>query len=176
MQKFSPGCFLIALLDETSEGLSHNFISAADIHASDAGEHLQFGNPAEQRGDQRLNRHQRAIAGLRITPGLEVMRNRQVPVAPGEGFVFIMAEANDHFRFALSVDPIQINRRGVSRVAAQHDQCLDLPGIERFRQIHDAALFEIGHLVENDCFAYVVQCGIQGVGEQMNGQRLAMAG
>ena len=63
------------------------------------------------------------------------MGQREVPVAEPARFIFVIAEANDCFRFALRLGPVHVGGGIVNRVGAQNHQRIDLAGVERLRQI-----------------------------------------
>ncbi len=76
-QSFSPSAA------DGTEGFADDFVRTAWGQAADQGQHFQFGEAAEQRIDQWLNRHQRAVGRAGIAPGFQKMRHRQIPLRLG---------------------------------------------------------------------------------------------
>ena len=102
------------------------------------------------------------------------MGHRQVPIADGERFVFVITEADHGFGFALGFGPIQVSRRIIDRIAAQHDQCAHLACIQSLREVSNGPLPGLRRLVENDRMADISESRVDRVGQGMHRQRLAM--
>src|SRR5947208_17113448 len=83
MKIFLPAFFEIsaaAVACDGSEGLTRYLIGGKRIAPSDSRKHFRLGQSVEQRRDQRLNRHERPIGGISITPRFEIMRRWQKPL------------------------------------------------------------------------------------------------
>ena len=75
----------------------------ARLDPANAREKFDFRQAGKQRLNQGLHRHERAVAGKRVAPGFEVMRERQMPgntLRRFRRFVFVITEANNGFRGA----------------------------------------------------------------------------
>ena len=105
----------------------------------DARQKFQLAHTAEQRLNQRLHRHQNTVVRLRVAPGFQVMRRRQVPVGLRKRFVLVIAQPHHGFGLALRGRPGQIRRRVVNRIAAQNHQRLHRTRVQQLRQIANTA-------------------------------------
>jgi len=70
-----------------------------DGQAGEAGQNFQVSDAAEQRFDQGLHRHERAVERAGVAPRLEVMRLGQMPMAEQRGLVLVAAEPDHVFAF-----------------------------------------------------------------------------
>src|SRR5207245_3320684 len=73
----------------------------------------------------------------RITPGFQIMRFRDVPIALRRGLVIVHAEMNAHLclskllsKFDMKRSKIDIKRSGINRISFKDHQQVNLPGIE----------------------------------------------
>src|SRR4051794_23011696 len=109
MQELFPA-FLKVAAGKSTEGFAHDIVSTRLIKPGYTSQKLQLRQAAEQRLDERLNRHQCAIEGPRVTPGFEIMSCRKVIRGNHSGLILLITEANDRFGFALGIGPSQVNR------------------------------------------------------------------
>ena len=174
VQKSFPIVF--AVPRDAAIGLTHDVIRLEFVQTANAREHFQFGDAAEQRLDKRLNGNQRAVGGARVTPGFEVMRQRQMPIAQRRvrGLVFGVPKANDGLRFALSLRPVQVRRRVIDRVAAENHQRPDLPCVQRLREFGNRSFLRLRRVKEHHRFAHAARSAIQHVSDYMYRQWLSM--
>ena len=84
-----------------------------------------------KRRDQWLHDRHRAVVRARVAPRFQVMRGRNVPVTNVGSFVVVETEVRAQLNF---IQPVQIqpeiNRRVVSRIAAQDDQRINAAGVD----------------------------------------------
>src|SRR5438874_2380637 len=113
MEEFLPRLFNVSSRLEGCKGLANNFVRIGYVRAGNSGKQLEFGNATEERGDQGLDRDERAVACQGITPGFKKVRGGQMPMAFIERLVLVIAETNYRFGFLLRVQPVEI---GWSRV------------------------------------------------------------
>ena len=85
---------------------------------------LVLGQAAEERQDHRLHRHNGAIEGPRVPPGLEVVRRAEMGAGRFRGLVLVVAEPHDLRHRLLERGPVQVGRGIVGRVAAEDDERL----------------------------------------------------
>ena len=133
VQETTHGLFHIAT-GETRNGLADKRVAVTRL-SGDASDDFNLRNSAEKRQNHRLHRHHRAIRGAGVTPGLKVVRRREIRARQRGGLVGRIAEANHLTDRCLQRRPIKVGRRVVRRIAAKNNECLDRTGLNRRRDI-----------------------------------------
>ena len=141
MQKLLPTLFRQRAARELGKSFACDFVRFDRRFAREPSEHFQLRDAVEQRRDQRLNRHQRAVTRARVAPRFEVVRRRQMPVAARRRLVLVVGHANHVLRAALQITPLELRRSVVSGIAAENHERADLAFFERRRQLRERRIF-----------------------------------
>ena len=134
---------------------------------------------AIERGDHGLNDGRGAVVGAGVRPAFEVMGPINVPPGLDPGFIQVGGEMDGEFHAGKSLIEVQIDRRGVNRVAVENHQGVDLTRLHVIHQADDFFALDRWHGVDglgvDDRFAYVAERLIDGDSRQMNSRRLLLA-
>ena len=180
VQKLLPRLLETTRAGKGAERLAYDVVRLERrLEAADAREHFQLRDAIEQRRDERLHRHQRAVSRARVAPGFEVMRLREAKrrqVTCRERLVLVSAEADDVLRLGLRLGPLEVGGRGERGIAAEDHQRVHLAGGQQRRHFRErvgtAALW---HVREENSFTVVAERRVEQVGDDVNRHRLTMA-
>lgn len=148
--------------------------------AAEHGRQLVRGTSSVRRLDERLNGAGRSVVGAHVAPRFEVVRLRQMPVAPHGGFVLVQTEMNARADPVERLREVEIGRGGIDRIGPHHDEQVHVaarhvanqfakrPGLVLRRRRHG---FNIRHRA-----ARVVEGLVDRVRQRVDDRRLAVTG
>ena len=83
-----------------------------------------------KRRNERLDDTYGPVEGPDIAPRLEIMCLGDVPMAEFSGLVFVLPEMDSQANLQKLLSKLQVRRGSENRVAAQHQQHIDLAGFD----------------------------------------------
>ena len=159
VEEFFPFILGDLAAGQLGKRITNNIVRPGHVQTANTRKHFDFCEPAEKRRHQRLDRDNRVIAGPRIAPGLEVMRHRDMDVRQRKSLVLVIAEAHYCLNVGAQRLEIDIGRRGVSRISAEHHQSVHLVLLHRGAQFSNRSEAPVSfHVLER--FANISQSGI----------------
>ena len=125
MQEFLEHFLVAAVGDE------HLGVGVGGRLPGHARQQFDLGYAVEERHDHRLDRHDRAVDRAGVAPGLEIVRRADMHAGQGRGLVGVIAVADDLRHRLHQRTEIEVGRRVVGGVAAEHEEGLDRAGLQR---------------------------------------------
>ncbi len=143
-------------------------------------QHLLRRPPLVERGDQRLHQRDGAVVGAVVSPALERVRRRQIPVRERRGLVDVLAVVGDERHLRHPLGEPQVRRRGEDRVAAEDHEHFHLTGVHRRGELRDRREAIHGTSLDGgggvgDRRAGVAQRFVHRASELVHGRRLILA-
>ena len=112
-----------------SPEILYNVVTGDVVLAEEYCKDLMRRYPIKERRDQGLHNRDRAVEGPRVTPTLQLMRLRNVPVALGGSLVIIESQVDAQGNLLKSLRELQIGRCIKNRIAAEDQQDIDIAGV-----------------------------------------------
>ena len=158
----------------------HVLEGAAVAGVEECRQQVDGGRALVERRDERLDQRRDAVAGPGVAPALERVALGQPPAAAARGLVLAQGEVEGVGDLGEQRAQVEPCRRGVHRVPGGDDQgvelaALDLAGQRGERRGRRRRLSQDGAGVA-DRHPHVAQRRVHGVGEGVDGRRLAKAG
>jgi hypothetical protein len=134
-----PAPLEVLLSEDAAPRLLHDLVAGAVLPAREKPDQLHVALAPVERQDQRLDHAERGAERARVAPRLEEMGARHVPRRERAGLVHVRADVDELLDLAGCRGEVQLGRRVVGGVAAEHDQGLDAARSHRSHQLGEAA-------------------------------------